>query len=133
RPATTTIAGTACAPHPFTLCDEQFAKSDRRAARRRFACATRLVRLRAADILNTRSLFARFLRHVEADMDVAEFLDAVERLPFYDGQLAHVECLPARGGHFAEPSRPLPETLRRLLAARGVERLYSHQVDALEL
>ncbi len=51
----------------------------------------------------------------------------------YAGQLAHIEVLPARAGQFAEPERPLADSLRRLLALRGVERLYSHQAAALEL
>ena len=52
--------------------------------------------------------------------------------PDYAGQLACVEVLPERTGRFAEPSQPLPEPLRRLLERRGIERLYAHQVEALE-
>src|SRR5690606_14144648 len=40
--------------------------------------------------------------------------------------------LPARDGVYASPSEPLPEPIRQMLAARGIERLYSHQVAALE-
>ena len=65
-------------------------------------------------------------------MDVAAFLDRVRAADFYDGQLAHVEVLPERGGRFDEPGKPLPEALRRMLAARGIEGLYSHQVATLE-
>jgi DEAD/DEAH box helicase domain-containing protein len=43
-----------------------------------------------------------------------------------------VEQLPRRKGEFAEPGEPLSGPLRQLLAARGIERLYSHQVAALE-
>ncbi len=66
-------------------------------------------------------------------MDVPAFLDSIERRSSYAGQLEHVEVLPARPGVFADPAEPLPPKLARLLAARGVERLYSHQVAALEL
>ena len=41
--------------------------------------------------------------------------------------------LPERAGRFASPEKPLVESLTRLLAARGVEQLYCHQVAALEL
>jgi DEAD/DEAH box helicase domain-containing protein len=66
-------------------------------------------------------------------MDVAAFLDSVRSAPYYDGQLSHVEVLPERPGKFASPMQPLPAALVRLLAARGIEELYSHQVTALEL
>jgi DEAD/DEAH box helicase domain-containing protein len=65
-------------------------------------------------------------------MDVSRFLDDVRRLPDYDGQITHVEVLPARPGRFAEPARPLPVELRAMLEARGIERLYTHQVATLE-
>ena len=66
-------------------------------------------------------------------MDVAAFLESVKRRDFYCGQLEHVEVLAERPGQFAEPSPSLPSALAELLAARGIERLYSHQVAALEL
>ena len=40
--------------------------------------------------------------------------------------------LPERQGQYAEPDEPLPVELRRLLAARGIDQLYTHQVAALE-
>src|SRR4051794_14806286 len=66
-------------------------------------------------------------------MDVGAFLDAVRRSRYYAGQLEHVQALPERPGQFAEPRQPLSAELQRLLAARGIDRLYSHQVAALEL
>ena len=68
-------------------------------------------------------------------MDVAAFLDRIRLLPFYDGQLEHIETLAARPGQFAQPDEPLPgplRELRQLLAAQGIEQLYTHQVAALE-
>ena len=65
-------------------------------------------------------------------MDVAALLERMRARRDYAGQLAHVEILPERAGRFAEPDRPLPEALVRLLASRGIERLYSHQVSSLE-
>lgn len=65
-------------------------------------------------------------------MDVAGLLERMQARADYAGQLAHVEVLPERAGKFSEPAKPLDEALRRLLASRGIERLYSHQVAALE-
>lgn len=65
-------------------------------------------------------------------MDVAALLDRVRARRDYAGQIEHVEVLSERPGKFAEPASPLPEPLMRLLAARGIEQLYSHQVAALE-
>jgi DEAD/DEAH box helicase domain-containing protein len=66
-------------------------------------------------------------------MDVAAFLNRVRSCSFYDGQIEHVEVLPERTGRFASPEQPLPTELTEMLAARGVEQLYSHQVKTLEL
>jgi DEAD/DEAH box helicase domain-containing protein len=65
-------------------------------------------------------------------MDVAALLERMRTRSDYAGQLAHVEVLPERAGRFAEPQTPLDESLARLLASRGIEQLYSHQVAALE-
>ena len=65
-------------------------------------------------------------------MDVASFLDRIRCRDFYAEQIEHVEVLPERPGTFARPERALPRVLDDLLAARGIEQLYSHQVAALE-
>jgi DEAD/DEAH box helicase domain-containing protein len=65
-------------------------------------------------------------------MDVAKLLERMRSRPDYAGQLEHLEVLPERAGHYDEPRVPLPAPLARLLAGRGIERLYSHQVAALE-
>lgn len=65
-------------------------------------------------------------------MDVREWLADLCRRPGYAGQLVHVEELPARPGRYADPSRPLPPELARLLARRGIERLFTHQATALD-
>lgn len=65
-------------------------------------------------------------------MDVAAFLDAIRHDPQYAGQITHVEQLEERPGQFAEPAAPLPPALDSLLAAAGVEQLYSHQSQAID-
>jgi len=66
-------------------------------------------------------------------MDVAALLKRIESRKDYGGQLQHVRLLPERSGRFATPATPLPEALARLLATKGIEQLYCHQVEALEL
>lgn len=66
-------------------------------------------------------------------MDVAALLKRIESRSDYGGQLQHVRVLPERAGRFATPQKPLLESLVRLLAAKGIEQLYCHQVEALEL
>ena len=65
-------------------------------------------------------------------MDVAALLERVKTRRDYAGQLEHVEVLPERLGRFAAPAVPLDGPLKRVLAGRGIEDLYSHQVEALE-
>ncbi|HEY3281885.1 MAG TPA: DEAD/DEAH box helicase [Armatimonadota bacterium] len=64
-------------------------------------------------------------------MDFSAFLEELRASPEYADQIVHVREVPARPAEFGEVV--LPEALRRLLRARGVERLYSHQARALEL
>jgi DEAD/DEAH box helicase domain-containing protein len=65
-------------------------------------------------------------------MDVTALIRRIQSRRDYAGQLEHLEVLPERSGRFAVPEQPLAEPLRRLLASRGVEQLYCHQVEALE-
>ena len=65
-------------------------------------------------------------------MDVTALLERIQSRPDYAGQLEHLEVLPERPGRFDTPQRPLADSLVRLLAARGIEQLYVHQVAALE-
>lgn len=49
----------------------------------------------------------------------------------YDETLVHVERLIPREAAFAELNRPLPTTLETALSQRGINRLYSHQAEAI--
>lgn len=66
-------------------------------------------------------------------MDVAEFLSDLKNDARYAGQLVHVERIAERPGRHADPARPLPDELVRMLAGIGIERLYDHQAEALDL
>jgi DEAD/DEAH box helicase domain-containing protein len=65
-------------------------------------------------------------------MDVGNFLESLRSCPEFSGQLQHVEVLPERAAQFGELSHPLSSELTRLLSGQGIERLYTHQVDAIE-
>ena len=47
------------------------------------------------------------------------------------GHLVHVEVIPTRDARFAEPDPPLPGPIRQALHGAGIDRLYTHQVEAL--
>ncbi|HEX7879077.1 MAG TPA: DEAD/DEAH box helicase, partial [Candidatus Eisenbacteria bacterium] len=68
-----------------------------------------------------------------AGHDFDAFLARITADRRYAGQLAHVGRLPERPARHAEPSERLPEVLSRALAARGIERLYRHQAEAIDL
>lgn len=65
-----------------------------------------------------------------ADFD--RFLERIRSDRHYGGQMVHVERVPAREARHADLAPPLPGPLARALAARGIERLYVHQVRAVE-
>ena len=65
-------------------------------------------------------------------MDACDALDALADDPELAGRLAHREVLPARAARFADLATPLPDEVRQRLEARGIERLYAHQVDAID-
>ena len=79
---------------------------------------------------------ARFLEEPPAasgDGDsVASWIAEIARRPENRGAIAHWETLPARPARFGELSIPLPDPLAESLLAQGIERLYTHQVQAIE-
>jgi DEAD/DEAH box helicase domain-containing protein len=77
---------------------------------------------------------ARFLdeSRSSAALDWAAWIAERAARPENRGALAHVETLPQRPARHAELDRPLPAALASALAARGIERLYTHQVQAIE-
>ncbi len=65
-------------------------------------------------------------------MDVGAFLESLRGCPDFEGQLQHVEILPNRAAQYQQLDEPLSVELTRLLGGQGIERLYTHQVDAIE-
>ena len=65
-------------------------------------------------------------------MDAIEALGALAADPEIGDRLTRLEVVPARPARFGETEQPLhPEVLERL-AARGAERLYVHQAEAID-
>ena len=64
-------------------------------------------------------------------MDVAAFLSHLERLPDYQGQMVHLEDVPAREARPGTLDQPLDVTLQQALEGLGVEYLYTHQAQAI--
>ncbi|MDW8319186.1 MAG: DEAD/DEAH box helicase [Anaerolineae bacterium] len=65
-------------------------------------------------------------------MDVQAFLDQVRREPFYAGQMVHVERIPPRAPRYAAPRSALHPDLAAQLRRAGIERLYTHQAQAVD-
>src|SRR5262245_51326179 len=78
---------------------------------------------------------ARFLEEPRALGDgdsVAAWIAELAKRPENRGAIAHWETLPARPARHGDLSIALPAPLAESLAAQGIERLYSHQVQAIE-
>ena len=65
-------------------------------------------------------------------MDVTRFLKKVEADDIYRDQIVHRHTIPVREAAFEGLGKPLPDALMRVLAASGIEHLYTHQVEAIE-
>jgi DEAD/DEAH box helicase domain-containing protein len=64
-------------------------------------------------------------------MRAEEFIEYVRSLPFYQGQIGHIERIPGREARFAVPAQPLPGGMQRALKSLGISGLYTHQAVAL--
>ncbi len=65
-------------------------------------------------------------------MDANTFLQRVGTLEFFEGQVAHVEDIPARDAVFGDVPGGLHAMIQASLGEQGIERLYSHQAAAIE-
>ena len=77
----------------------------------------------------------RFLSRFEdqhATPDLIDVLRSLARSPDHRQALAHWETIPARPARFGTLSRGLPAPLAEALRGQGIERLYTHQVQAIE-
>lgn len=65
-------------------------------------------------------------------MKPASFLEKIKAEDFYAGQIVYCRILSRRSARFADLDPPLPDRLASILKETGVERLYVHQVEAIE-
>src|SRR4051794_25977361 len=65
-------------------------------------------------------------------MDAVDALDTLAADPDLLGRLVHRERLPARPAEHAEVSEPLLTEVADRIAARGIDRLYAHQAEAID-
>lgn len=65
-------------------------------------------------------------------MDFVQFLDRCRADRYYAGQIVYEDLQPARPALHRELDPPLTDPLPAILAAEGIEQLYSHQVRAIE-
>ena len=71
-------------------------------------------------------------RDSAAAFDLPSLIRSLAARPENRGALAHWEVLAARAARFGELALPLPEPCQEALRHQGIERLYTHQVQAIE-
>jgi len=64
-------------------------------------------------------------------MDVTAFLRHLRRQSFYQGQIVHLEQIPRRSAAYGALHAPLHLDLQASLRAQGIERLFTHQAEAV--
>ena len=62
-----------------------------------------------------------------------EFIEKIQTFPQYRKRISHIEYLPDRESNYQKPARPLPQELQTALQSLGINELYSHQAEALNL
>jgi len=67
------------------------------------------------------------------DNPIAEYIAALLASERLGRQVCHHRLVPGREAEFAEPRRPWPKAIREVLAAKGIDALYSHQALAADL
>ena len=67
-----------------------------------------------------------------AKLDVSIFIERLTLEPGYRGQIVHVEEIPEREARYGELKSPLHPKVAKLLKDSGIERLYTHQVQAID-
>jgi DEAD/DEAH box helicase domain-containing protein len=64
-------------------------------------------------------------------MNVEKFLKHLESSEWYDGQIVRVERLPERAARFAPLDPPVQPCIAAAIGTDGIERLYTHQAQAI--
>jgi DEAD/DEAH box helicase domain-containing protein len=66
-------------------------------------------------------------------MNFGAFIETIKQSTDYADQIVHVERAAKREAQYGELSEPLPPELADALQKSGISRLYTHQVDAIEV
>ncbi|MBC8137590.1 MAG: DEAD/DEAH box helicase, partial [Fibrella sp.] len=66
-------------------------------------------------------------------MDASRFIERIKRHPEYKGQMVHSETLAERSAEYGTLDTPLPKGMTDALAAQGINGLYRHQAEAIDL
>ena len=66
-------------------------------------------------------------------MNLSDFLQRLQALPEYRERLIHVERISPQMAQWAAPAEPLPTPIEAALRAQGIQQLYSHQAEAIDL
>jgi DEAD/DEAH box helicase domain-containing protein len=64
-------------------------------------------------------------------MNVHKFLKHLETSDWYDGQMVRIEELPERPARFAPLDPPVHPRIAAVIGAEGIEKLYTHQAEAI--
>ena len=65
-------------------------------------------------------------------MDAATFIDRIRGNDFFEQQMAHIQVIPPREARYADLTAGLHPSVEAALNAGGIERLYTHQAEAIE-
>jgi DEAD/DEAH box helicase domain-containing protein len=72
-------------------------------------------------------------RKFKEQRSTRSLLEVVEDLARDSRRIVHVETIPAREAQTTDPEEPLPEQLQQRLLELGIEKLYTHQAQAIDL
>jgi DEAD/DEAH box helicase domain-containing protein len=65
-------------------------------------------------------------------MDVSRFIERLMLEPGYRDQIVHIQDIPEREARYGELMSPLPPRVAKVLEDTGIERFYTHQVQAID-
>jgi len=68
----------------------------------------------------------------QANFNFAAFLESVRYTRRYQDRIAHLHVIPSREAAYGELTKPLPTELAPALSKMGIDRLYTHQCEAIE-
>ena len=66
-------------------------------------------------------------------MDVASFIKRIEHQNFFDNQIVHVKHIEPFPPVYRDVNGGLHPNLQNILAELGINQLYSHQAESIEL